>query len=334
MSCPLIGVSNGEVELLTRSAMGLGLVFLIAGCGEDNTASSGDTGGNNEPDRMLVVPAGMYTMGDGGTGCGMDERQVTLTRSFLLGQYHVTNREYLDALQWAYDNSYAVVESTWVVDALDGSVEHLLWLGGPGSEIGFTAGTFALRDVGHGASNGDHPVKEVTWYGAVAYCDWRSTMEGLSRAYDHSTWLCNGGDPYGAAGYRLPTDAEWEFAAQYDDERLYPWGNEPPTPARANYDFNVGWTTPVGSYPGAPSIGGELLYDMLGNVGDWCNDWHVCSLGTAPAVDPVGPSTGQWRVFRGSSFGSGAGRNAGRREDFALPELPSTFLGFRVARAH
>ena len=132
--------------------------------------------------------------------------------------------------------------TTSVSDNLDGSTEEILDLDDPDCEIEFSGGVFSLRDAGHG-TNGDHPVKEVTWYGAVAFCDWLNLYGGVARAYDHSTWECNGGDPYNAAGYRLPTDAEWEYAARYDDERIYPWGNQQPDCSRANYAGCVGWTT-------------------------------------------------------------------------------------------
>jgi len=169
-------------------------------------------------------------------------------------------------------------------------------------EIQFYDGVFSIRDAGHGI-NHDHPVKAVTWWGAAAFCDWLSMVDGLPRAYNHNTWKCNNGDPYSAAGYRLPTEAEWEFVAQFDDERLYPWGPEEPDCSRANWWGQpggcVGWTSDVGSFPPEKFIDGNAIYDMGGNVWEWCNDWHVCDLGTLHVTDPVGPSLGEARVLRG-----------------------------------
>jgi formylglycine-generating enzyme required for sulfatase activity len=188
-----------------------------------------------------------------------------------------------------------------------GSTEELVDLNGEGCEIAFSNGVFGIHDAGHGI-NPDHPVKQVTWHGAAAYCDWLSLKEGLPQAYDHGTWRCNGADPYRAQGYRLPTDAEWEYAAQYHDERIYPWGNEEPDCARANGGDPpcMSWTTPVGSYPAEKTIGGRGLYDMAGNMMEWCNDWFQCQATPRP-TDPPGPSSGsKWRVLRGGSSTSDA----------------------------
>ena len=289
---------------------------------------------------LVLVPAGTFIMGDGVAYCGHDEHQVTLTRDFYIGQYEVTNEQYLVAVQWAYDNGYVNATSSSVTDNLDGMTVELLDLGDYHSEIQFAAGAFSLRESPSGSAQGaypegydpaDHPVKVVTWYGAVRYCDWLSMQEGLPRAYEHSgDWSCNGGDPYGAAGYRLPTDAEWEYAAQYNDDRTYPWGDGSPNSSRANYYSNVGWTTPVGIYPAAPvSLD---LYDMAGNVWEWCDDGYTCNLGTSPQTDPAGPSSGSSRVLRGGSW---AHYESVLRCAFRSYHTPSLtyYVGFRCVRS-
>lgn len=292
---------------------------------------------------FVAVPAGVFIMGDGVAVCGEDQREVTLTRDFYLGQHEVTNQEYLEAVQWAYDNGYVSATTTSVLDNLDGSTQRLLRLDSQYSEIQFDgAGTFYLREspssyaqsaYPEGYDPADHPVKEVTWYGAARYCDWLSLQEGLPRAYQQSgDWACNGGDPYGALGYRLPTDAEWEYAAQWDDERIYPWGNEALDCSRANGSGCVGWTSPVGSCPDAPVALG--LSDMAGNVWEWCNDWLVCGLGATPAADPVGPSSGTSRVARsGSWLDSGEYYiRCASRVDFSPSYNYFGCLGFRASR--
>jgi len=275
---------------------------------------------------MVPVPAGTFTMGDGAAYCGIDVHEVTLTHAFTIGQYEVTNQEYRDALQWAYGHGHVAATSASVETNLDGGGEELVDLDASDCEISFSNGIFTV-DPG----KEDHPVLEVSWYGAAAYCDWLNLQEGLPRAYNHFTWVCNGGDPYGAPGYRLPTDAEWEYAAQYNDGRTYPWGDESPHSGRANYDNNVGSTAPVGSYPSAPASLG--LYDMAGNVWEWCNDSHTCSLGTDPQTDPTGPGSGSYRVGRGGSYLNDAStlRRAGR--SYSEPWNSQGHLGFRCARS-
>jgi formylglycine-generating enzyme required for sulfatase activity len=280
---------------------------------------------------MVPVCAGTFTMGDGEAYWGQDERRVTLTHSFYLSQHEVTNQEYRDAVQWAYDQGYVTVAHA-VLDSLDGSSVELLdvWWS-EDCEISFSWGTFTV-DPG----KEDHPVIHVTWYGAARYCDWLSMQEGLPRAYEHSgDWSCNGGDPYGATGYRLPTDAEWEYAAQYDDERFYPWGNEEPDCTRANFAPDpaicVGWTTPVGSYPAAPvSLG---LHDMAGNVREWCNDWFVVHLGSAAQTDPTGPSTGSGRILRGGAWNRNVDQMRCASRWNGLPYIAGHNYGFRYARS-
>jgi formylglycine-generating enzyme required for sulfatase activity len=121
----------------------------------------------------------------------------------------------------------------------------------------------------------DHPVVYVTWPQAVTYCQW--------------------------AGRRLPSEAEWEKAARGTDERPFPWGKKPVDPTLANYDNNIGDTTPVGKYPlGASPYG---LLDMAGNVRQWVADWFdALFYRNSPLQNPLGPGMGEKRVLRGGSF--------------------------------
>jgi formylglycine-generating enzyme required for sulfatase activity len=306
------------------------------GLTDDTTRTVTVIGTGPVPGEMVLVPAGNFTMGDGVASCGLSQHQVTLTHSFYLGKYEVTNQEYRDALQWAYGCGYVTATLDTVRDNLDGSTVMLVHLGSvlPGQtecQVSFSGGVFT---VDSGKEN--HPMTNVSWYGAAAYCDWLSMSEGLGRAYNHSTWQCNSGNPYGASGYRLPTDAEWEYAARYNDGRIYPWGDESPDCSRANYCGCVGSTAAVGSFPaGATSLG---LYDMAGNVLQYCNDWWICDLGTSSQSNPTGPPEPPpypFRVMHGGSwleFYDDNLRCAGRL--LTYPPLADFDFGFRCARSH
>ncbi|MBK8168102.1 MAG: formylglycine-generating enzyme family protein [bacterium] len=271
---------------------------------------------------------------ESGRSSNETQHQVTLTRGFSMQATEVTNQQYRDLVQWAYDNGHVTATSASVRDALDGSTQELLDLDGfPNCEISFSEGTFTVD-----AWKASHPVLEVTWYGSVAYCDWLSLQQGLPRAYDHSTWQCNAGSPYTAPGYRLPTEAEWEYACRAGTQTPFNTGFCLAASTEANYNGTypytgcpsgpyLGWTAPVGSYP-ANAFG---LYDMHGNLYEWCNDWYGTYGGTV--TDPVGAGAGSYRVLRGGGWGDYALSCRSAVRAFNGPDGSYGTFGFRPVRS-
>jgi len=285
--------------------------------------------GDGIPDDRVSIPSGTFVMGDSfneGYGYERPVHIVTLLGSFYMTKFEITNGQYcafLNATQTRVVNGtvYSRTDERNTYPYFD------TWAASPTySQIDFTAGTgvghdrYSVRLKGRSDMSND-PVVCVSWYGAVVYCNWRSQQEGKDPCYNLSTWACD----FRKNGYRLPTEAEWEDAARGGlSVKRFPWGDKI-SHKEANYnstwaggspvyfydessnegfhpiwnDGIVPYTSPVGSFP----ANGYGLYDMAGNVWEWCNDWFSESYyGISPTTDPKGPSTGSTRILRGGSW--------------------------------
>jgi len=179
------------------------------------------------------------------------------------------------------------------------------------------------------------PVENMNWYNAIEYCNHLSLREGLIPAYTvkggNVKWKEN------TNGYRLPTEAEWEYACRAGTTTPFNTGTHLTT-GQANYDGNYPYinnakgeyrerTTPVDSF--APNAWG--LYDMHGNVLEWCWDRYT-EYSDSAQIDPKGPQRGAYRVIRGGFWADFALCLRSAYRAFLTPDIRDASLGFRVAR--
>ncbi len=178
----------------------------------------------------------------------------------------------------------------------------------------------------------DKPVEQVDWYHAALFCNMRSLKDGLKPCYDSKTLACD----FSANGYRLPTEAEWEYACRAGTREKYSFGNDSAKlKTCAWFKPNAGETThPAGQK--TPNSWG--LYDMHGNVAEWCQDFYDETFySQSPAKDPHGPAKGDKCVLRGGSWRAGEDgcRSSARNSEtprFADACFGSDACGFRCVK--
>jgi formylglycine-generating enzyme required for sulfatase activity len=251
---------------------------------------------------MVWVQRGSFVIGDNQVSGAKPAHKVSFTNGFYIGIYTVTQDEYMKLIK--------------------PNPSH------------FQAGLFT------------RPVDGVSWYDAIAYCNTRSLDEGLDPVYEIMGSF-NPGDwasyPYSswdnvtkrpqANGYRLPTEAEWEYAAKGGNgspgNYIYSGSNTPDEVAWYN-TTSGSMTNPVGQL----TPNGLGIYDMSGNISEWCWDWYDPYYYSADVewTDPTGPSSGDERSRRGGSWNN-AYTNVRTVIRNSFPPNNSTYvMGFRVVR--
>lgn len=267
---------------------------------------------NRQGMTLITIPAGIFVMGDDAMN-DAPAHTVTLNRSFLLCDREVTIKQFQHFID---DSDYPASE------------KPKDWKG-------------ALQL----AQTPDCPVDQVSWYDAILYCNWLSKKEGKQQCYTgngttETVWDSSKGKDieyerfdcdFVKDGYRLPTEAEWEYACRAVSAKAFCFGDDEELLGA------YGWISDNSrsrTWPGGVKLpNGWGLFDMHGNVSEWCQDRYGGYYAVdGRTIDPVGPRTGVYRVCRGGGWITGpAYRRSGVRQRFRPADRNS--LGFRLARS-
>ncbi len=299
-------------------------------------------------DDMVYIPDGEFEMGDHFAEGGSDELPLhtVLLDWFFMSRFEITNQQYSDFLNSAYPAQLKVVNG--IVYASSDSINDYPYcetsIASSYSQIDFNDPNFSVRTKG-GRDMYDDPMVEVSWYGAVAYCNWRSSTECYEACYNLSTCECD----FSKNGYRLATEAEWEYAARGGlSGKRFSWADPNITHSQANYyaapggytydespttgyhpDYNdvLPCTAPIGDF----AANGYGLYDMTGNVVEWVNDWGDPNYyDVSPYDNPTGPTSANHRIVRGGGWTTFALDCRVASRGYAGPYVLGHWFGFRV----
>jgi len=272
-------------------------------------------------DGFALIPAGSFSMGNALAASGDGHPNELPRHTVQLGAFRIAQHEVTKAL---WDEV-----RTW------------------GASHGYT-------DLPRGMANSStHPVHSLDWYALAKWCNAHSEKAGLTPCYTVGGAIYRTGSSapdckWSASGYRLPTEAEWENAARGGvTDKRFPWGdtishreanfrNEGGEPYQSGTSgdhpaYSAGvepYTSPVGSF----AANGYGLFDMAGNLAEWCWDWYG-PYRAADLTDPRGPASGTLRVYRGGSWRHNASDCRVADRYYSYPGGSYDYVGFRLARS-
>jgi formylglycine-generating enzyme required for sulfatase activity len=318
-----VGTSSASFTTPALTATTTYWVRVSNSAGNVNSTLATVTMGSGTPAELVLIPAGAFQMGVTSGDTDSDAPSVSVTVSaFYMGKNEVTKALWDEVRTWAIANGY-----TGLV-------------------------------TGEGKSS-NHPVHTVNWFDVIKWCNARSQKEGLTPCYTVNGAVMKTGtaEPtvnWTANGYRLPTEAEWEKAARGGvSGKRFPSGRDTISHTEANYkavtstyinyDLSASYNyfnpeyhegpTPYTSPVGAFAANDYGLYDMAGNVTEWCWDWYQASTYVNGATDPRGPAAGMGRVRRGGNWLHSAYHSRVAFRVFGNPPAPDFYyVGFRIAR--